>query len=572
LKHELSIIEDLGYAGYFTLVTTYVKWCNERRITIEARGSANGSLVCWLLGITQVDPLAWGLLFERFMSRDRKKPPDVDMDIEDERRGELLAFLRDMFDVKQIGTYSALGAKEYDDRGSVLVSYISYIRDRLGPDDYKHEFGPKGIETITDIADYSMDDYKALRALAKTKVRKSYGVHAGGMLLSGDKQRIEDYVPLMLVASSNTMVTQFTMDDVEQLGYTKLDILGQKTLTIMRRCQENIGRENPSDFQWIPLDDPETMKYLRRDTTYVGVFQFEGYSTARGVQQLKIKETNDCILAGALFRPACLESGMTDLYLHRRFDPKWEKHVEYPHPVFKKVLRPTLGVVLFQEQVLEIMRGLGLDYEGINTFFSIVKDSGKGATDRNRERAAEVRKTWEDICERNDIEDPEDAWHYIEGYTSYGFNKAHSAGYGLRTYRCAYLKTHYPAYFMAAVLASWSGDTKREPGFVKEAQRMGVKLLPPDINRSGKTWQMDGKRSIRRGLKAIKGIGESLADTIHHEQPFDTVGALIEKTNYGRMISGGREYLKSGSLSGALKALHEAGALGSVGHPYSEEN
>jgi DNA polymerase-3 subunit alpha len=568
LKHELSIIGDLGYAGYFTLVTTYVKWCEKKRIAIEARGSGNGSLVCFLLGITQVDPLKYGLLFERFMSRDRKKPPDIDMDIEDERRGELIEFLRSEFDVKQIGTYSALGAKELDDKGSVLVSYISYIRNKLG-DDYQREF-PGGIATISDVQSYNYDDYKALRALSKTKVRKSYGVHAGGMLLSGDHQLIEDYVPLMLVASSNTMVTQFTMDDVEELGYTKLDILGQKTLTIMRRAQENIGRENPRDFSWIPLEDPATLKYLRADTEYRGIFQFEGYSTARGVQQLKIRSVDDCVIAGALFRPACMDSGMTDLYLSRRFDPKWSKRVDYPHPVFAKVLKPTLGVVLFQEQVLEIMRGLGLDFEGINTFFKIVKDSGKGATDRNRDRAAEVRKTWQSICESNDIEDPDDAWHYIEGYTSYGFNKAHSAGYGLRTYRCAYLKTHYPREFMAAVLASWAGSSVKgkEESFIKETRRLGIKLLPPDVNVSGAVWTMDGKRGIRRGLKSIKGIGESLAGTIEMMKPYKSVEDLIEKTTMPRMISGGKDYLAKKQFTGALKALYESGALGTIGHPY----
>jgi DNA polymerase-3 subunit alpha len=563
-KHELEIIEFLGHAGYFTLVHLVVEFCIRNNICVEARGSANGSLVCYALGITAVDPLEWDLLFERFLSRDRKKPPDIDLDIEDVRRGEVVDFMDAQLGVSQIGTWQQLGARDDDDKGSILVTYNAYLRAKLGNDNFIPRFG-KGIDTISQVQEVSMADYKGLRTLSKLKVKRAYGVHPAGMLLNGDHMKIEEYVPKMLVASSNTPVTQYNGDDVEEFGYTKLDILGQRTLTTMRRCQELIGRKDPLDFKWIPKDDKATLKYLTRGNQDSGVFQFEGYSMARGARNLKIRSTMDCILAGALFRPACIDSGVTQAYIERRFDSDLRRGIEYPHPAFEEVLKKTNGVVLFQEQVLEIMRRLGLDYEGINTFFKIVKDSGKGATARNLERIKEVEAQWEEICERNGIDDPDWAWHYIEGYTKYGFNKAHSAGYGVRSYRVAYLKVHYPLEFHTALLESWAGRQK-EPVYIRECRIQDIRLLQADVNISGANWTIDRKKNaIRRGLASIKGIGMNAAEEIASNAPYESLDELLEK-NSARTISGAPKYKKEGEWSGNLLKLKEAGALSSLGY------
>ena len=563
VDHESEIIDYLDRWDYFCHWTKVVDYCHEEEIAIEARGSANGSLILYLLGITSIDPIKHKTMFERFLSKDRKKPPDIDMDVEDVRRPDLVAFLDRTFDVVQIGTFAALGARDEDDRGSVLVSYNSMLRKKYG-DSFPRQFGPKGFERIEDVSRHNPLDHMGLRILSKLKVKRSYGVHAAGILLSGDEQKISDYVPTMLVASSGTTVSQFIMDDVEELGYVKDDILGQRTLTTMRRCCELIGRDNPRDFSWIPDDDPATLKTIREGRTETGIFQFEGYAMAKGARALKIRSTKDCILAGALFRPACMESGMTDLYLERRRNPQERKNIEYPHEVFERVLKSTYGVVLFQEQVLEIMRGLGLDYEGINTFFKIVKDSGRGATARNEERAGEVKKQWSEICERNGIEDEDEAWHYIEGYTKYGFNMAHSAGYGVRSYRVAYLKTHYPVEFHAALLESWSGKAK-EPVYVAEARRVGVRLLPPDVNVSGHVWTLDTrKNAIRKGLSSIKGVGKNGAALIAENAPYDSLEDLAERVK-SRSVTGCADYLKSGEFKGTLAALRDAGALSSLG-------
>lgn len=570
LDHELDTIGFLGHAGYFSVVDLVVEFCKEENICVEARGSANGSLVCYLLGITSIDPLQFGLLFERFLSKDRKKPPDVDLDIEDKRRPDVIAMVDRTFGAVQIGTFQALGAREFDpetgkgdDKGNVLVTYNSYLRALMGNDKFIPKFGG-GIETIAGVAHHSVSDYKTLRKLSKTNVKKAYGVHPAGVLLNGDYQKIEDYTPMMLVASSDTRVSQFSGEDVEEFGYLKLDVLGQRTLTTMRRCQELIGRDDPTDFSWIPMDDKPTTRYLSRGFTENGVFQFEGFSMAYGARSLKIRNTNDCILAGALFRPACIDSGVTETYISRRHEPALRQDLTYPHPAFEEVLKPTNGVVLFQEQVLEIMRKLGLDYEGINTFFKIVKDSGKGATARNVGRIKEVEKQWAGICKRNNIQDPDLAWHFIEGYTKYGFNKAHSAGYGVRSYRVAYLKVNYPLEFHAALLESWAGKQK-EPVYIREARNWNIRLLQADVNISGASWTIDPKkRAIRRGLQSIKGIGQGAAEEIASNAPYEDIEEMIEK-NSNRTVSGAPAYKKDGVFTGNLGKLKEAGALSSLG-------
>jgi DNA polymerase III subunit alpha len=583
LEYELSIINKLGYADYFLHVLDLVEFCNKREIVIEARGSANASLVCFLLGITQIDPLEWGLTFERFLSLDRQKPPDIDIDIEDERRGELVEYIRNKYGAISIGNYSVLGARDEDDKGSILVSYNAYMRSKMSPAQFNSRFG-KGIETIAEIRDINRKDYEGVRRLAKMTPHRSHGVHAAGLLLPGAELKLADYVPTMLVPSSDTVVSQYTMDDVEQVGYLKDDVLGQRTLWVMARCQELMGVEDKADFSWIPYDDAATCTALSEGRVNNAVFQFEGYTMAKGARDMGIKNTMDCVLSVALFRPSGTDSGVTELYLKRRKNRMLRSNLRYPHPAFKEALESTYGCVVFQEQVLQIMRSLGLDYAGINTFFKIVKDSGKGATARNKERAAEVKKQWADICKRNDIKDTEGAWHYIEGYVKYGFNRAHATGYGVRSYRCAYLKTHYPLEFMTAVLESVAGKSTgkvdKEAIYVRETRRIGIRILPPDVNVSGARWTMDTERdAITKGLSSVQGVSTAKAAAIVAQRPeggWQSVRELAESLP-ASVLTGRNQYLEmadkktfrdgrpKGSWTGVMKALKEAGALESLG-------
>lgn len=619
LNEELSVIADVQMANYFLLWKDFVDWCRDELICIEARGSANGSLVCYLLGITQVDPIYWNTMFERFLSRDRIKPPDIDMDVESKERGRCINWWRARFPIVPIGNWSQLGAtNDGNDKGSVLVTYLSNLRrkaeniarekwiDKKATEDAKKD-GKKGvvwkvnprtgkrmtgaevdtyskgvfarkyghIKTIEDVRTVSEVDYLGLRELADmNSVFKSYGVHAAGILLSSPSLKIEDVIPTMLVASSDTIVTQYDMDDVEHFGLLKNDLLGQAVLTVMRRCQELINEvtqdiDDPTDFSWIPYNDPAACKILREGRTDNGIFHFEGYTKAKGGKEMGIKSTKDVVLATALYMPGAMESGQKDHYLKYRRKGRGVKQ-SYPHKAFEDVLSETYGAVIFQEQPIAILRKLGMSIENINLLFKVVKDSGKGAVGRNADRMAKLRQEFDYLCVRHGVADVEHAWHLVTGFISYGFNRAHATGYGLRSYRCAYLKAHYPHEFMAALLEVWAErDSDKEKAYAREARRQGIRLLPPHVNESGLTWKLSRRingepKGIRKGLVSIKGMGPGSAAEISMKGPYRSIAEIVERCS-GRSVSGGKEYLKSGVLTGKLAALAQAGALDDLG-------
>lgn len=623
LNEELSVIKDVKQANYFLLWKRFVDWCREEQICIEARGSANGSLVCYLLGITQVDPIYWKTMFERFLSRDRIKPPDIDMDIESKRRAEAVNWWRILgeemgFTIAPIGNWSTLGSSnDGEDKGSVLVTYLGYLRrkaekiavDKWYDEDATEEHrasGKKGvvwkvnprtgkrmtkaevdayskgvffkkwghIKTIEQVREEQVNDFYGLRELASMgSVYKSYGVHAAGILLSSPTLSIEDNIPTMLVASSDTTVTQFDMDDVEEWGLMKNDLLGQATLTVMRRCQEMINElygdiEDPTDFSWIPYNDREACKILRSGNTDNGIFHFEGWTKAKGGKEMGIASTKDVVMATALYMPGATESGQKDHYLKYRRMGRVKQ--SYPHAAFEEVLSETYGAVIFQEQPIAILRKLGMSIENINILFKVVKDSGKGAIERNAERLKKLRQEFDYLCVKNRVEDHDHAWHLITGFISYGFNRAHATGYGLRSYRCAYLKAHYPHEFMAALLEVWAERNKdKEALYAREARRIGIRLLPPHVNDSGATWKLSRARNgeprgIRKGLVSIKGMGAGSAAEIALNAPYRSLDDLITRVS-ARSVTGGAEYRKTGKLTGKLEALAQAGALDDLG-------
>ncbi|QZE10859.1 DnaE-like DNA polymerase III alpha [Gordonia phage ChisanaKitsune] len=592
-KYELNVIKKLGMGNYFVIVADGVKWCQDRHIMVESRGSANGSLVCYLLGITQVDPLVKGGMFERFLSYDRTKPPDVDIDIEDEGRGQLLDYWLTKYGAVQIGTWGLLGTsidKETgEERGSVVQTWITSKRReceqiaKRWAEKQEERFGKKpkapeivaygrgvfnkkygDVTSIEDVRDIAPDDYKALRELSQLEPYKSYGTHAGGVLLSGDDIKIEDYIPTMLVASSDTRVTQYSMDDVEAFGLLKMDVLGQTSLRMMKLCQDMMGREDPTDFQWIPEDDPDACKLLRDGRTKTGVFHFEGYTKAKGGREMKVKSTEDAIMVQALYMPGAMESGQTEAYIKRRFSAQARREITYLSPEFEKALERTYGTVIFQEQVLEVMRNFGLDTATINTAFAILKDSGRGSAERNRDRIAQVRPLFDAKVRPSGV-DPDEAWDFLAGFASYGFNRAHASAYGIRSYRTAYLKAHHTVEFMTALLQVWAGRDK-ERDYVREARRLGIRILPADVNVSGALWTMDPDRPgvIRKGLLSISGIGDKAAAQIAAEAPFKSIEDLVERVP-ARAMTGGKKWLETGEWSGILKVLKEAEALESLG-------
>lgn len=600
MTEELSVIKDLGMPGYFLIWDDFIRWCKRQHICVEARGSGNGSYVNFLLGITQVDPIIWDGMFERFLSRDRIKAPDIDLDIEDSRRGEAIDYLTDKYVACQIGTWGQLGItvdKETgEERGSVFATwqqgkrrqceaeaiaeeqarceeegerFVKYRAVDAGKARFAKEFGwMKSIEDVKR-AGYKKD-YRGLKQINEMKsVYRSYGVHAGGVLLSGNRVSIPDYIPTMLVASSDTTVSQFDMDAVEEFGLLKMDILGQTSLSVMRRCQDLMGLDDPTDFSWIPLKDSKALALLRTGKTDTGIFHFEGYTKSKGGRELGVKSVHDAILVQALYMPGCMDvaPGHTisqkDLYLQRRKDKYERDNVEYIHPVFEKVLSPTYGCVVYQEQVIAIMRELGMSIASVNKFFKVVKDSGKGAVERNKGRLEEVRKEFDDLCAKNDI-DPDEAWMQTASFVAYGFNKNHATGYGIRSYRTAYLKAHYPLEYMTALLQSWAGRDK-EKVYLREARKMEIPILPPDINNPSHTWAMDKRRGgIRRGLVSIAGIGAKVAEEISSKAPFTDMDDFCQRVN-GRIVTGAKAWRDgehdAALQTGVLKKLNDAGVL-----------
>jgi DNA-directed DNA polymerase III (polc) len=561
LDHELEVIEYLNIAGYFALVRQIVLWCQRNGVFVEARGSANGSLVCFLLGITQVDPLRWGTSFERFLSKDRKKPPDVDLDVSYTERKRLLEYISSHFPTQQIGTFQQLGTND-EGQGSVMVTYKAGIRKQLG-DDTK---ALNDVKTVEDVKWFRPQDYQALKYLSEMEVKRSYGVHAAGLLISAPSLKMEDYVPTMLVASSNTKVTQFVGNDLEEFGFCKIDILGQITLTAMMKCQELIGGEHAEktdDFSWIPFDDKKTMATIGQGRLDTGIFHFDKFTKARGARDMQPRNTMELCLAQGLFLPGAMDTGQTAAYLKRRKMTREERQadIEYIHPAWEHALAKTYGTVIFQEQVIDILRELGMSIEAINIFFKLVKDSASGSLGRNAERMKVVKAEFDKACHRNGIEDADAAYHSFAGLIAYAFNFNHAVGYGIRAYRTAYLKTHYPLEYMTALL-NYAGS-EMEPKYVVECRRIGIRILPPDINLSGASWSMDkGRNAIRRGLGAVKGIGPKAATDLVSNQPFKSVKDVYLRC--GRSVTGGDEYMKTKNpqdLIGTMKVLLDSGAF-----------
>jgi len=559
LRYELGVIEQGGMESYFLLVLDYVAWCKSEGIQVMARGSATGSLVCYLLGFSQADPIYWDLTFDRFLTPDRERPPDIDLDIEDRRRGDLIEWLSKRYKLVGIGTYGRMGLDEETGRGSVFVKYLASKRRTLG-DQFAATLGR--VDTLEDLAMVYPEDAAKLAAMAKLPIRSAPGAHAAGFVLSQPELEVTDWIPTMLIASSDTTVTQMTMDDVEDAGLVKIDILGLRSLSTIAMTLELIGKQG---LEWIPLDDRKTMTMLRRGRAGTGVFQLEGWTASKGCKEMKVRTVADLILVNALYRPATIDHGYTAAYLKGKLDPSI---VTYPGPVFKRHLKATHGVPVFQEQVLAILRDLGMPPAELNGFLKAVKGKhAKGGYSETSDRIfAAAHGTFDDLCSAAAMtpEQISEAWSLVEGFAAYGFNKAHATAYGLLGYQIAYLKVHYPLEFHAALLATTAG-TPKEKGYVDEARRCKQRILRADVNLSGVSWTMDAdKQAIRRGLTSIKGVGAKAAVPIAEAAPFTSMADLIERCP-ARAVTGGKSWRKDQTLNGVLGKLQQAGALRSLG-------
>lgn len=553
MHEELEIIKDTRQAGYLLLVANVTDWCYENHVFFQARGSASGSLVCYLLGITQVDPLKYDLGFSRFISRDRTKPADIDLDVERNRRDDLIDMLNKNYAVAQIGTWLEMGMTDDSNggKGSLVVKYYAQHNKR---NEIK----------INEWDKIPHEDQSSLRELARMAPFSAHGTHAAGIIVTSHQSELDSLVPLMRVGDKKSprYVSQYGMDDIEAMGLLKLDVLGSATMEILHRAMENLGRKIEDGLDWIPLSDRATYAMIARGQTD-GVFQLEGGSARRGVRELKPTKLDDVIASMSLFRPATMNSGATESYIKRK--NRLEEQPELPEILRKHTLK-TYGTIIYQDQVINALRDIGIDPENLTAFLKAVK-----ASNANIGNAGEVIKKYEAMvkyyAEEHGIvgETWDWFWESISGFAAYSFNLAHSTTYGLTAYRCAYLVEHHPTEFFAAVLSVWAG-TPKEAQYVKAARQRGLRFRRPTVNDSQMSYSVIREGTIMKGLLSVDGIAERTARRIIEVRPaggFESIRDFCVAV--GPSFSGVRNYINTGETdSGTLGKMVAAGMFESM--------
>jgi DNA polymerase-3 subunit alpha len=601
LERELDVIIKMGFPGYFLIVADFINWAKQHDIPVgPGRGSGAGSLVAWALGITDLDPIPYDLLFERFLNPERVSMPDFDIDFCMDRRDEVIDYVADKYGrdrVSQIITYGTMAAKAVvSDTGRVLGFPYGFVDgiaklipltlgvsldDALGESSAARK-NPE-LASAELIQRYqSEDDVRDLLDLARQleDLTRNAGKHAGGVVIA--PAPLSEFCPLFAEHDGHGLgrspVTQFDKDDVEAIGLVKFDFLGLRTLTIIDWAVKAINRRRdsgkqgslpsnpespipnpgPLDISAIPLDDRATYDLFARGET-VAVFQFESRGMRELVKRARPDRFEDIIALAALFRPGPLGSGMDRDWVDRKHG---NAEVSYPHPLLEPVLAPTYGVIVYQEQVMQIAQVLaGYSLGGADL---LRRAMGK----KKPEEMAKERAKFEAGAAERGV-DPRRAtqiFDLMEKFAEYGFNKSHSAAYALVAYQTAWLKTHYPAEFMAAVLSSDMDNTDKVVGFLDEARALKLKVLPPDVNASNYMFEaIDDMPSgaqahsgtIRYGLGAVKGVGRGACEAIAHERLRG--GAFTDLLDFCKRIDSTKLNRR------VLEALVHSGALDKLG-------
>lgn len=521
LQHELDVIIKMGFAGYFLIVADFTSWARNNQVPVgPGRGSGPGSLVAYSLYITDLDPLAHELLFERFLNPERVSMPDFDIDFCMEGRDRVIDYVmkkQGLDSVAQIITYGTMAAKAVvRDVGRVLGMNYGFVDKiaKLIP----FELGitlEKALEQeeILRARYQKEEEVKTLIDLARKLegTTRNVGKHAGGVVIAPNK--LTDFTPLYCEANElGHVVTQFDKDDVEAVGLVKFDFLGLRTLTIIHWAiqqinhQKQLKNESALDIHFIPMNDAATFDMLKACKT-TAVFQLESRGMKDLVKRLQPDCFEDIVALVALFRPGPLQSGMVDDFINRKHG---RAKVFYPHPQLESILRPTYGVILYQEQVMQIAQ--------------VLAGYTLGAADLLR-RAMGKKKPEEMALQREifckgsvtrgvKLDVAQHIFDLMEKFAGYGFNKSHSASYALISYQTAWLKAHYPAAYMASVLSADMDHTDKVVLFVVETESLGIKVIPPHINHSDYMFKVVDEKNISYGLGAIKGVGQAAIDSI----------------------------------------------------------
>jgi DNA polymerase-3 subunit alpha len=561
LATELDVIGKMGFPGYFLIVADFIRWARSNGVPVgPGRGSGAGSVVAWALGITDIDPLRYDLLFERFLNPERVSMPDFDVDFCMEGRDRVIEYVADKYGrdrVSQIITYGTMAAKAVvRDVGRVLGLSYGYV-DRIAKL-IPFELGITLEDALAKEPElkrlyHAEEEVRNLIDLARSLegLTRNAGTHAGGVVIAPSK--LTDFAPLYCEAGGSSVVTQFDKDDVEAAGLVKFDFLGLRTLTIIDRAVRNIDRrraeagEAPLDVSGLPMDDAATYQLLKSCRT-TAVFQLESRGMKDLIRRLQPDSFEDIIALVALFRPGPLQSGMVEDFINRKHG-RIDRPIDYLHPWLQGVLAPTYGVILYQEQVMQIAQVLaGYTLGGADL---LRRAMGK----KKPEEMATQRSIFVSGATRNGVE-PRVAAHIfdlMEKFAGYGFNKSHSAAYALLSYQTAWLKAHYPAAFMAAVLSADMDFTDKVVTLIDECRSMGLTIRSPDVNESVHEFAVADERTLRYGLGAIKGIGQGAVEAIVAERdsagPFSSLEDLcrrLDPSKVGRRVV--EALIRSGSL------------------------
>ena len=523
LKDEISVICEMGFAGYFLIVADFIRWAREQEIPVgPGRGSGAGSLVAYVLGITDLDPLEHDLLFERFLNPERVSMPDFDIDFCMEGRDRVIEYVAERYGrdrVSQIITYGTMAARAViRDVGRALGQPYGFV-DKVAKQ-VPFEIGmtlDKALEQDDELAAMYRDDdeVKSIIDLAKSLegLVRNAGKHAGGVVIA--PEALTDFTPLYCEEGSTHTVTQLDKDDVEAAGLVKFDFLGLKTLTIIDWAVRIVNADDADarlDITAIPMQDAKTFELLRSCQT-TAIFQLESRGMRDLIKRLRPDHFDDLVALVALFRPGPLQSGMVDDFISRKHDLN-KADIDYLHPDLTPVLEPTYGVILYQEQVLQIAQVLaGYTLGGADL---LRRAMGK----KKAEEMAKQRQVFVDgACERGVARNTATRiFDLMEKFAGYGFNKSHSAAYALLSYQTAYLKAHYPAAFTAAVMSADLDNTDRLVMIKDDCRQMGLELLPPSINQSAYQFGVADSRSILYGLGAIKGVGRGAVESVVAER------------------------------------------------------
>lgn len=573
LKFELDIIIQMGFPGYFLIVMDFIQWAKKNGIPVgPGRGSGAGSLVAYSLKITDLDPLQYDLLFERFLNPERISMPDFDVDFCMDGRDRVIDYVADTYGrdaVSQIITFGSMAAKAVV-RDVARVQGKSYgLADRLSKM-IPFEIGmtlQKAYDQEEPIRDFLKSDDEAAEiwemALKLEGITRNTGKHAGGVVIAPTK--LTDFSPVQCDEDGHGLVTQFDKEDVEAAGLVKFDFLGLRTLTIIDWALKTINKERAQnkepllDINFIPLDDDKTYKLLQKAET-TAVFQLESRGMKELIKKLKPDCLEDLIALVALFRPGPLQSGMVDDFINRKHG---RAKISYPHPDYqleslKPVLGPTYGIILYQEQVMQIAQVMaGYTLGGADM---LRRAMGK----KKPEEMAKQRAVFLQGASKQGI-DKELAgniFDLVEKFAGYGFNKSHSAAYGLVSYQTAWLKTHYPAPFMAAVLSADMHNTDKVVTLIEECRNMNLRIDAPDVNASEFKFTVGNDSRIIYGLGAIKGVGEGPVEAIVEARK---TGSFKDLFDFSKKIDLKRINKRT------LEALIKSGAFDKLGPYYQDE-